>query len=83
MVKQKITPFKVFWSHLSSLRKKQFWLIFILMIIASLSEAVSIGAILPFLGALIEPDQIYQNTLAQPIIQIAGSAGSPISSLHH
>ena len=53
MVKQKIAPLKLFWSHLSALRKKQFWLIFILMIVASLSEAVSIGAILPFLGALI------------------------------
>jgi len=76
MVKQKIAPLKLFWSHLSTLRKKQFWLLFILMIIASLSEAVSIGAILPFLGALIEPDQIYQHTLAQPIIQILNISSS-------
>jgi len=70
MVTHNIASLRLFWSHLSALRKKQFWLIFILMIVASLSEAVSIGAILPFLGALIEPDQIYQHTLAQPIIRI-------------
>jgi len=53
MVTHNIASLKLFWSHLATLRKKQFWLIFILMIVASLSEAVSIGAILPFLGALI------------------------------
>lgn len=40
------------------------------MIIASLSEIMSVGAVLPFLGVLTAPDQIYQQTLMQPIIQI-------------
>jgi len=39
------------------------------MIIASLSEVVSIGAILPFIGILTAPEQIYQHHLIQPVIQ--------------
>ncbi len=58
------------WHHLSRRRQKQFWLLLILMIIASLSEIMSVGAVLPFLGVLTAPDQIYQQTLMQPIIQI-------------
>ncbi|MDC0077703.1 ABC transporter ATP-binding protein/permease [Deltaproteobacteria bacterium] len=38
------------------------------MIIASISEVVSIGAILPFIGALISPEQVFQHHLMQPII---------------
>ncbi|MDC0224629.1 ABC transporter ATP-binding protein/permease [Deltaproteobacteria bacterium] len=39
------------------------------MIISSLSEVVSIGAILPFIGILTAPEQIYQHHLIQPIVQ--------------
>ena len=59
-----------FWDQLSSLRRRQFWIILILMLIASILEAMSIGAILPFLGVLIDPEQVYKNELLQPIIQI-------------
>jgi len=40
------------------------------MIIASLAEIISIGAILPFLGILTAPEQVYQNALIQPVIQV-------------
>jgi ATP-binding cassette, subfamily B, bacterial PglK len=60
------------WRHLSKRRQKQFWLLLILMIIASLSEIVSVGAVLPFLGVLTAPEQLYQHSLMQPIIQILG-----------
>ena len=40
------------------------------MIIASLAEIISIGAILPFLGILTAPEQVYQYPLMQPVIQI-------------
>tara|TARA_B110000967_G_C18880357_1_gene560671 strand:- start:785 stop:2461 length:1677 start_codon:yes stop_codon:yes gene_type:complete len=42
------------------------------MIVASIMEVVSIGAIVPFLGALTSPEQIYQHQLTQPLIQILG-----------
>jgi len=37
---------------------------------ASLAEIISIGALLPFLGILTAPDQVYQHSLMQPVIQI-------------
>jgi len=40
------------------------------MIIASLAEIISIGAVLPFLGILTAPEQVYQHSLMQPVIQI-------------
>ena len=40
------------------------------MFVASLLEVVSVGAILPFLGVLTAPEQIYQHPLMQPLIQI-------------
>ncbi len=39
------------------------------MIIASLLEVVSVGAVLPFLGVLTSPEQVYQYSLMQPLIQ--------------
>ena len=42
------------------------------MIAASIMEVVSIGAIVPFLGALTSPEQIYQHQFTQPLIQILG-----------
>ena len=46
-----------------------FFSILALMIIASIMEVVSIGAIVPFLGALTSPEKIFQHTITQPIIQ--------------
>jgi ATP-binding cassette subfamily B protein len=62
----------ILWNHFSKRRKKQSWLLLVLMIIASLSEIISVGAVLPFLGALTSPEQVYQHPLMQPIIQILG-----------
>jgi len=61
---------KNLWHHLSKRRQKQFWLLLILMITASLSEIISVGAVLPFLGVLTAPEQIYQHPLMQPLIQV-------------
>jgi len=40
------------------------------MIVALFAEVISIGAVLPFLGALTAPEQVYQHSLMQPFIQI-------------
>jgi len=60
------------WNHLTSHRQKQFMALLILMSISSLLEVVSVGAVLPFLGVLTAPEQVYQHALMQPIIQILG-----------
>jgi ATP-binding cassette, subfamily B, bacterial PglK len=60
----------ILWHHLTKRRQKQFSLLLILMVIASLSEIISIGAVLPFLGVLTAPEHVYQHALMQPVIQI-------------
>ena len=66
---------KKLWKHLTKRRKKQFWWLLILMSVASIMEIISIGAVVPFLGALTSPERIYQHDLAQPLIQILAITG--------
>jgi ABC-type bacteriocin/lantibiotic exporter with double-glycine peptidase domain len=47
----------------------QFGALFLLMILASFAEIVSIGAVLPFLGVLTAPERVFAHQLAQPLIQ--------------
>lgn len=49
------------WEHLSRRRKIQFIILFVLTIIASLAEVVSLGLLLPFLGALTNPESVLSN----------------------
>ena len=58
------------WNYLSKLRKRQFWLLLVLMIIASLSEIISLGAVLPFLGILTSPEAVSNHPLVQPLKNI-------------
>lgn len=58
------------WQRLGKLRQRQFLLLFVLMIIASFAEIVSIGLILPFLGLLADPEKVFTHEYAQPFIQI-------------
>jgi len=61
---------KKLWNFFSSKRKKQFFYISILMLISSFTEVLSLGAVLPFLGAISDPNFIYTHEYAQPIIQL-------------
>jgi ATP-binding cassette, subfamily B, bacterial PglK len=63
---------KALWYHLSKRRQKQFRRVLILMILASFAEIISVGAVLPFLGILTAPEQIYQHQFMQPFIGILG-----------
>jgi ABC-type bacteriocin/lantibiotic exporter with double-glycine peptidase domain len=47
------------WRHISVRRRKQFSLLFLLMIACSIGEIVSIGTILPFLAVLISPERLF------------------------
>ena len=63
-----MNSFKRLWHHLSKHRIKQLALLLLLMIVASIFEVVSLGAVLPFLGVLIAPEQIFQHAYAQPLV---------------
>lgn len=56
------------WSFFEFKRKLWFLFLLFLMIIASLAEMVSIGAALPFLISLTDPNTLFKNELASPII---------------
>ena len=59
-------------NHISARRKKQFALLSVLMILASFVEVVSIGAVLPFIGMLTAPQQVFHHPYSQPIVQMLG-----------
>ena len=66
------TLLKRLWHHISPRRRGQFGLLLILMIGASFAEILSIGAVLPFLAVLTDPERIFQLPAAKPLIQAAG-----------
>lgn len=47
------------WLHLSRRRRQQFFMVMGLMLISALAEVVSLGALLPFIGILIEPERVF------------------------
>jgi ABC-type bacteriocin/lantibiotic exporter with double-glycine peptidase domain len=60
------------WIHISRRRRVQFGFLLVLMILVSFAEILSIGAVLPFLGALTAPNRIFEHPAAQPFIQTLG-----------
>lgn len=60
------------WSHISERRRYQLFFLVILMVIVSFMEIVSIGLVLPFLGALTAPEIIFNSAYVSPFIKLAG-----------
>ena len=56
------------WKHIKPNKRIKLISIFILMLIASLSEILTLGAIIPFLGVLTNPNKVFNYTLLKPII---------------
>jgi len=50
----------------------QLSLLLVLMVLASLGEMISIGIVVPFLGVLVNPQQIFDNELTAPLIEVLG-----------
>jgi len=64
------------WEHLSVRRRTQLAALFLLMFAVSLAEVVSIGAVLPFLGAVTSPDLVFSHPLAQRWLHMLGIVSS-------
>jgi len=71
-----ISQLQKLWRHLNQRRRGQFGLLLVLMIFASLTEVLSISAVLPFLGALTAPEQVFSNVIAQTFFQYLGVSSS-------
>ena len=62
------------WSYISLRRRKQFSYLLVLMLVASVAEMVSIGAVVPFLAALTRPETIFVNADLSPYLDMFGIA---------
>ena len=71
---------KRLWRHITSKRRKQLGLLLLLMLFVSIAEVISIGAVVPFLGVLANPEMIFNHELIQPLIVQAGFT-SPVQLL--
>ena len=59
---------KRLWGHINFRRRRQFILLLIFMIFTSIVEVISIGSVIPFLGALASPEKIFSSSLITPFI---------------
>lgn len=64
--------FKRVWRNLTPLRKIYFILLLGLMTVASFMEAISISALLPYIGVLSNPEKVFNHPSAQFFIDLVG-----------
>ncbi len=60
------------WIHLSSRRKKQFFVLLVLIILSAFAEIISLGAVLPFLAVITAPETIFGEPYIQPLTSFLG-----------
>ena len=67
---------KRLWLQINTKRKKQIGLVMVLMLMASVAEIVSIGAVIPFLGILSNPELVFEHERLQFFINYFGITNS-------
>ena len=60
------------WDHLSSRRRIQLCMLLVVMLVSGVAEMVSLGAVLPFLAALNDPERLWQQPLVQTLANWVG-----------
>tara|TARA_R110000787_G_scaffold242588_1_gene348634 strand:+ start:2889 stop:4640 length:1752 start_codon:yes stop_codon:yes gene_type:complete len=60
------------WQHISKAKKLKFKWLMVLLVLSSFAEILSIGAIFPFFGVLLEPEIIMQNAYIKPFLNFLG-----------
>lgn len=60
------------WGHLSRRRRLQLGLLLVVMLASGLAELMSLGAVLPFLAVLSNPEQLWQQPWIQPLVLSVG-----------
>ncbi|PRY98654.1 ATP-binding cassette subfamily B protein [Jezberella montanilacus] len=56
---------KELWPHIELRRRQQLGFVFVLMVVASFSEMLTIGALVPFLGVLLAPEKLLENEVVR------------------
>ena len=59
---------KRLWGHIARRRKINFFILIIIMLLASIAEVISIGAVIPFLGIMTAPETVINLPYLQPIL---------------
>lgn len=67
-----IVLLKRLWSHLAKKRKVQFSVLMVLMIVTAFAEVFSLGAVLPFLAVLTDPEQVFHITIVRRLAGLIG-----------
>ncbi len=62
----------ILWRYLGQKRRNQFLILLILMLVSVFAEVITIGAVIPFLGVLTGPEQVFTLSWLQPIIESLG-----------
>ncbi len=62
---------KRLWDHLSKRRRRQLALMQLFAVIVSFFEMASLGAVIPFLGVLSDPETIFQSDYMRPFIDFS------------
>ncbi len=70
--KNSIGLIRALWPILSSVRKRQFKILIPLMLVSAITEVMSLGALLPFLGLIADPDRLFESAYIQPLIAYFG-----------
>lgn len=60
------------WSHLNRRRRNQLLGVGVMMLLSSLAEMLSLGAVVPFLAVLAEPDKIWRSGKVQWLANLFG-----------
>ena len=67
---------KSLWAHIHSNKKIKLYFLLVLMIVSSFADVVSIGAVVPFLGALATPEKLFQFEIVKNYGQLFGIVSS-------
>jgi ABC-type multidrug transport system fused ATPase/permease subunit len=60
------------WRHLSRRRKRQLWLSVSLMMVSALLDVISLGAVLPFITVLANPDRVFDYEIVSKVAGVFG-----------
>jgi ABC-type bacteriocin/lantibiotic exporter with double-glycine peptidase domain len=60
------------WSHISFRRRGQFAVLLFLTVLTSVAEVISLGAVLPFIGVLTQPEKVFESPWLTNFIHALG-----------
>jgi ATP-binding cassette subfamily B protein len=64
------------WCHLTRRRQRQVGLLLVLMLVSASAEVVTVGAVIPFIGALAAPNRIFDQPIVRSMANALGIASS-------